>query len=182
MYIDLDPKQVIKRAMAFPLDDVIQRYAKEQNLPLQVAREHERELKRFLALGAISPELYGMRGPIDNLWHTFVIFTREYAKFCQTVAGKFIHHYPSLSRPEDPQHGRKQALELRKGYRRFLNDYQATFNEPAPKHLWPRLTSERAEYVGGCACTDTDGCDLTSGCTCVDGGTGDETETGGTGD
>ena len=55
---------------------------------------HEREIKRFLALSAINPGKYGMRGPLDELWHTFIIFTSAYANFCRLLGGGFIHHLP----------------------------------------------------------------------------------------
>ncbi|MGH3914372.1 MAG: glycine-rich domain-containing protein [Pseudonocardiaceae bacterium] len=31
---------------------------------------------------------------IDIGWHTFILYTREYAAFCDEIAGYFIHHVP----------------------------------------------------------------------------------------
>lgn len=31
---------------------------------------------------------------IDIGWHTFILYTREYAAFCDKIAGYFIHHVP----------------------------------------------------------------------------------------
>ncbi len=31
---------------------------------------------------------------IDDLWHTFLLFTREYQQFCQENFGRFVHHVP----------------------------------------------------------------------------------------
>ncbi|MDR7302232.1 glycine-rich domain-containing protein [Haloactinomyces albus] len=31
---------------------------------------------------------------VDIGWHTFILYTREYAEFCQRIAGRFIHHVP----------------------------------------------------------------------------------------
>jgi hypothetical protein len=31
---------------------------------------------------------------VDIGWHTFLLYTREYAMFCQDIAGRFIHHSP----------------------------------------------------------------------------------------
>jgi hypothetical protein len=31
---------------------------------------------------------------VDVGWHTFILYTREYAEFCNRVAGRFIHHVP----------------------------------------------------------------------------------------
>jgi hypothetical protein len=31
---------------------------------------------------------------IDEMWHAFVLFTRDYAAFCDKHFGRFIHHAP----------------------------------------------------------------------------------------
>lgn len=39
----------------------------------------------------------GMKGLIpemDMMWHTFLLFTQEYAEFCQRYFGRFLHHSP----------------------------------------------------------------------------------------
>jgi hypothetical protein len=38
---------------------------------------------------------------VDIGWHTFLMYTREYAEFCDRVAGRFIHHRPD----DDDGHG-----------------------------------------------------------------------------
>jgi hypothetical protein len=45
------------------MSDVMERYAEETRLPPDVLKEHEREIKRFLALNSLYPGRYGMRGP-----------------------------------------------------------------------------------------------------------------------
>lgn len=32
---------------------------------------------------------------VDIGWHAFLMYTREYADFCQHIAGRMIHHAPS---------------------------------------------------------------------------------------
>lgn len=32
---------------------------------------------------------------VDIGWHTFILYTKPYAEFCQRVAGRFIHHNPT---------------------------------------------------------------------------------------
>ena len=121
---------VIEAAMSYPIDAIIERYARANDIPMKIAREHERELKRYLALCAINPKVgYGMTGPVDKLWHTFIIFTQEYAKFCDSVARRFLHHVPS----------QPQAKETEvKAYETFLEDYLVVFGEQAPAETWPR--------------------------------------------
>jgi hypothetical protein len=32
---------------------------------------------------------------VDIGWHTLILYTRDYAEFCQRIAGRFIHHQPT---------------------------------------------------------------------------------------
>ncbi len=34
---------------------------------------------------------------IDNMWHTFLLFTQDYYAFCQQYLGVFFHHVPATS-------------------------------------------------------------------------------------
>jgi hypothetical protein len=160
--------ETIARAMSFHMEEVVERYAKDQDLPLEIARTHERELKRYLALSALEPEGYGMRGPIDELWHTFIMFTEKYATFCNQVAGRFLHHTPNTSdRNTKPPATSSAAISaagsVREGYVRFLEAYQKAFGEVPPPHLWPRPMKHEDPHTAfdGCGCTT---------CSCVGGG------------
>lgn len=42
--------------------------------------------------------------PVDIGWHTFILYTKAYAGFCQRVAGRFIHHEPA-DNPMQPSSG-----------------------------------------------------------------------------
>ena len=33
---------------------------------------------------------------IDQMWHTFLLYTRDYKSFCETHIGEFLHHQPDL--------------------------------------------------------------------------------------
>lgn len=122
--------ETIDRASGFDLGSVIKRYARDHNVRDELAYRYGVELKRFLAMCAIAPAAhYGMSGPVDDLWHTFIIFTREYERFCQEVAGRYIHHQP-LSM-EKPHVGPDTYIQ-------FLRDYEEVFHEVPPIDVWPR--------------------------------------------
>lgn len=54
------------------------------------------ELKRYLYLTSVSHSPLPMLHPsIDNLWHEFILFTREYHSFCRACFGRYIHHSPA---------------------------------------------------------------------------------------
>lgn len=142
-------QDLINKALNFPIDEIVERYAKEQNLPLLVAQEHSNEVLKFLTLCAINPKAgYGMSTVIDEFWHTFIIYTKEYHKFCKEVAGRFIHHVPN--RKEDNLNGFAQDH-----YLRTIDDYEKVFNEKAPVYLWPRPTLvEAGSDCSGKGCGD----------------------------
>ncbi|GAA3032034.1 hypothetical protein [Streptosporangium longisporum] len=50
----------------------------------------------FLAACAARPEARLAPSEIVDIgWHTFILYTKEYADFCQRNAGRFIHHAPT---------------------------------------------------------------------------------------
>ncbi|MGE0010476.1 MAG: hypothetical protein AB7F19_00755 [Candidatus Babeliales bacterium] len=87
----------------------------------------ERELKRYLILCALNKnkENIGMYSrDVDNLWHSFILFTKEYAQFGTTYAGHFMHHNPEIDTPS-PSKEKTQAFYA------FLKNYENTFAEEA---------------------------------------------------
>jgi hypothetical protein len=57
------------------------------------------DTKRFLYLcGTVAPPLAPPER-IDECWHHFILFTQDYASFCERYFGRFIHHLPKS--PED---------------------------------------------------------------------------------
>ncbi|WP_299851643.1 hypothetical protein [uncultured Roseovarius sp.] len=159
-----DKTEMIERAMAFPLDKVIYRYRQETGLSKSEAQRHERELKRFLALSAAAERGYGMRGPIDKLWHTFILFTHIYENFCNKLGGGFIHHYPNVRGYDGP--GAKPLAMGTRDYKRFLDDYRTTFGEAAAEPYWPAIPDPKTERFFAVDCSSDD-----CGNDC-DGGTG----------
>jgi hypothetical protein len=121
--------------MNFPMEPVLERYASDYLASLEDAKTLERELKRYLILCALYPnQRYVMGGPVDDLWHTFLLFTQLYVEFCEQVAGRFIHHVPA-----DPYDGPAKLLKWEREYATFLCDYQRVFEEPPPTSIWPAL-------------------------------------------
>ena len=149
------PENKIKFALDFDFTDINSRCAKDNAIPLTVVKEMELELKRFLVLSAINSDTtYEMRGPVDKLWHTFIMFSREYVDFCFGLANRYIHHVPHTSSKED------ESTDKGANYSKFLKDYKSFFHIDAPIHLWPRILRGHAEADAGscgCGCRDDDG-------------------------
>lgn len=131
MRIERTASDIIAAGMSFDMSKVVSRYARDHDVPLEAAAKHERELKRYLILCALHPRAnYGMRGPVDDLWHTFIFYTKEYFAFCNAVASKYIHHVP-----EEPEH--RTWVGKKSPYAKMLKSYRIVFEEEAPLDVWP---------------------------------------------
>ncbi len=51
---------------------------------------------------------------VDEAWHEFILFTREYREFCQKAFGRFLHHTPAeaMETKTTAQAGIKRAWML----------------------------------------------------------------------
>lgn len=88
----------IQGVMDYPIPEILERYQKDYNVSAVTARIHERELKRYLIVSIENDSNTDMFSvEVDNLWHTFILFTKEYAQFCKKMFGCFIHHEPRLT-------------------------------------------------------------------------------------
>jgi hypothetical protein len=89
------------------------------------------EVKKYLALVARDPErevpMFSTR--VDQVWHEFVLFTREYAEFCARHAGRFLHHAPLEAAPRAGA-ARRPPLT----FEEFRGAYEGYFGALSP--LW----------------------------------------------
>ncbi len=62
------------------------------------------DVQRFLWMAAQSPEPSIPAPLIDDGWHEFILFTKEYEDFCVTHCGGFMHHEPHTDAVIEPVH------------------------------------------------------------------------------
>lgn len=139
--------RAIARAEAFDLTHVVDRYCRDHEVPRDLGAARAREMLRYLVLCALNPRAgYGMAGKVDDVWHTFIIFTHEYTRFCEEVAGRYIHHAPNLP-DADEEGGDPDA------YRQMLTDYELVFGDEPPAEHWPLIASSCSDSScnGNCA-------------------------------
>lgn len=83
------------------------------------------EFRRYLALRVVASEPVTMLSrPIDEVWHTCLLFSRLYADLCERSFGHFIHHEPAAG--GDP--------DVRAEWSEFEEAYRSLFGEPG--RLW----------------------------------------------
>ena len=110
------------------------------------------EVKRYLVLTRLDPhiswQMYSTR--VDEVWHQFVLFTREYGNFCDRHLGGFAHHRPGNA-PELPSDHQSE----RSTFRSFAARYREVFGQELPEcwkdersiTLARRLISDKAHRL-----------------------------------
>jgi len=103
--------------LAYRHPGVVRRYAKEQHASREEAEEVFQETLKWLylcgcGLGdgfacAMTPEI----AKVDEMWHTFLMFTRDYAEFCERSFGFFLHHVPNDDEDPAPAGGAEEVRE-----------------------------------------------------------------------
>lgn len=90
--------------------------------------------------------------PVDVGWHTFILYTRDYAEFCDRVAGRFIHHVPG-----DVPGGSSEHESLIEARRRTLNAIERA-GHAVDHDLWTLAAScGECHEEGNCAASGGDG-------------------------
>ncbi|MGH3793649.1 MAG: glycine-rich domain-containing protein [Pseudonocardiaceae bacterium] len=84
---------------------------------------------------------------VDIGWHVFVLHTRDYADFCERVAGRFIHHIPTDDETSRGQVARDTLV-------RTVRAIQST-GFAVDAELWPdvagKLSARCSPCHNGCA-------------------------------
>lgn len=59
---------------------------------------YQLELKRFFFLSALLKNVPMYNEKVDAIWHDMILFTKDYAAFCEEFNGEMIHHTPTNKR------------------------------------------------------------------------------------
>jgi hypothetical protein len=107
----------------YPFAQVREKLLMEGRFAPEVIDQAIPEFRKYLSLLAMGYSGLGMISKeVDEVWHTFILFTRDYSRFCEEVFGFYLHHHPGLdSQPIGP--------EPRK---RFLEAYQSVYGAIPP--------------------------------------------------
>lgn len=101
---------LMDRVLGYEHPEFLRRLQHKLDLTPEQAEEMFSDLKKFLYLCGTAKVTYGMvpSKPIDNAWHEFIIYTRDYIAFCKQFFGEYIHHIPKNYAIGDPD-GRAYA-------------------------------------------------------------------------
>lgn len=104
----------------------------------------EIEYQRYLALVLAYPEqILPISAQLDDFWHTHILFTKDYHAMCHQVCGRYIHHTPTMDKPDRDNLATKYSDTLRL--------YTQEFGAPTSA-FWP-LAAQMCAGGGGSGCT-----------------------------
>lgn len=82
--------------------DVVDKFLETYHLPPDEAEDVFKEMLKWLWLGSAAKEdgfdklvVHEDLFILDEMWHTFILFTRDYTDFCERYFGYYLHHTPS---------------------------------------------------------------------------------------
>jgi hypothetical protein len=124
----------VDEILSYELDRLLERFVADHGGTLEDAAERFESLKQFMTVCAIKPGIKVASDEIDQMWHTFLLFTIQYRDFCENWLGFFVEHEPfEEARPEYYAITRDFAEEL--------------FGELDPRY-WP--AEGKADCTSGC--------------------------------
>lgn len=95
----------LERALQYRNDEVVHKFLERFDMTFEEAAELFEETKKWLWLespGAgkrlvVTHEM----SILDEMWHTFILFTPDYADYCNNYLGRFVHHVPTTKTEKD---------------------------------------------------------------------------------
>jgi len=157
----------LEDVMAYTNTEVVMRFYDNFDVTIEEATDLFNETKKFLYLAAKFGETQNIFTHeamyiIDEMWHTFILFTKDYNEFCMKYFDKFLHHnivkrdvkLKAIKELEDdPENGRAKLKPLLSKYYTLIYDelgeetlvkWMRTY---AQKYTKPYLNSIRKEIV-----------------------------------
>ncbi|WP_071654709.1 glycine-rich domain-containing protein [Mangrovactinospora gilvigrisea] len=124
------------------------RVARENAMPDELAQRIVEQALVFLVAAARNRAHRGKpiapSALVDIGWHTFILYTAEYSRFCERALGGMVHHAPTDDgRPlEDPLVVQQRTLVA-----------LAATGYPVDEDLWAAHGADCNESGGGGTCT-----------------------------
>jgi hypothetical protein len=80
---------------------------------------------------------------IDQMWHVFLLYTQDYADYCEKFFGEFLHHQPDLVPLFE-----RQGFQFETNLERFLNyTYDLLGEETVRRWFAPTLPESEREEI-----------------------------------
>ncbi|MFD0964042.1 hypothetical protein [Pseudofulvibacter geojedonensis] len=106
--INLDSKQ-LENILAYKNENILSRFTDMYNVSNNEAEDIFKATLKFMYIAQIK----GVFIPdelliIDEMWHNFILFTKDYHSFCDKYFGSYFHHLPASKREKEIQTRKNQ--------------------------------------------------------------------------
>jgi len=88
--------ELLTAVLAYQHKPLVNRLQKDLGITEEKAIQIFEDTKRFLFICGTYPGKWSPSREIDEGWHNFIMFTKDYTEFCERFFGRFIHHQPNL--------------------------------------------------------------------------------------
>lgn len=100
---DMNPDQ-LKDMLSYHNEDILSRFTDMFEVTEEEARDIFQETKKFLYVcqvdGVFIPDDLLI---LDEMWHNFILFTKEYQAFCDRHFSRYFHHLPASKKEKEEQ-------------------------------------------------------------------------------
>ena len=101
--ITLNPDQ-LKEILSYNSEDILSRFTDMFEVTNEEALDLFQETKKFLYVcqvdGVFIPDDLLI---LDEMWHNFILFTKEYHAFCDRYFNRYFHHLPASKKEKADQ-------------------------------------------------------------------------------
>ncbi|WP_139959328.1 glycine-rich domain-containing protein [Flavicella sediminum] len=158
-----ESRDLFEKIKDYDLSKIIERHKKDEKVDTKTAELRAIELKKWLVIAKVNAtkKSYKLTGNIDKIWHTFLMFTKDYNNFCKELGG-FVHHSPMdtllLKEAKNNNDLRTQINNtFNNDYSNLLRDYEDVFQMTPHISIWPNVLNpygafnDPADPSGGCS-------------------------------
>lgn len=124
-------------------DNIIEGFMERYDVSKEEAQEIFKETKKWLWLAAQSDEDHSMfiDRPlliIDEMWHTFILHTKQYYSFCIKHFKKLVHHLPtppSEKKMHEQASAQNPTTLVREHEEKLKKQYSLIYDKLGPETL-----------------------------------------------
>jgi hypothetical protein len=114
------------QALSYQNEEIVASFRRTYDVSLEEAQQLFEDTKKWLWLCGTRPRsmrltVFGPMKLLDEMWHTFILFTREYTEYCMENFGFYVHHAPT-TRAEADQYRQRAAVNPEETHARLREE------------------------------------------------------------
>lgn len=138
-FIALEIEYLKKKAAIKPLIDKIMSWNLSRVRDYLISNEYLKpedvdariiEYRRFLCLHLLTRKPMPISEKVDEVWHTHILFTRDYVQMGEEIFGGYFHHNPTVNSGERKELSNEYEVNT-------ATAYEVMFGKPSKKY-WPQ--------------------------------------------